>query len=334
MSDFNDFIFSNDTDSLIESMLTSYQDAEKQINTQLEKVYARILTGVDSADYYNLMLQQGRLENLLTEIQGIYKSSNLEANNSIYGISEYNVYNTYYKTEFALSNLPGLDYSFTRIDADLVKLITTGTQEAWNAISLKLGKDIANTYQPIYGTLSQLIDDNEREILADLQQKITSGFISGQSIDKMSNAIQDIMGNTSSQAELIARTEATRCANSGFLSASQDAADELGEDVKIQKQWLMADVAVKHHDHVELDGKIVDLNEPFAMEDGQEAMYPGDFEDVGENCNCLCTIINIINGEEPKLKSGRDPETGEEGFYTDDGFRTFSDFLNDNSIEI
>jgi|WetSurMetagenome_2_1015567.scaffolds.fasta_scaffold166473_2 hypothetical protein len=331
--DINKFIFSNDTDFLVDSMLASYHDAEKQINAQLEKIYARILSGVKPEDMYNVMLQKGRLESMLTEIQGIYKDIN--TNSSIYEISEYNLYNTYYKTQFALSNIPGMEVSFTRIDTDLMKLITRGTQDSWNTIADKISKEYALIYQPQYGSLSELLKNKERELLAEIQQKITSGFINGYSIDKMSSMIQDIMDNARYQAERIARTEATRCANSGFLAASQDASDQLGEDVKIQKQWLAADVDVKHHEHVaDLDGMIVDLDEPFKMKNGLEAMYPGDFDEVGENINCLCTIINIINGKEPELKAARDPETGEQGFNTPEGFKSYDDFLNDNDIEI
>jgi hypothetical protein len=42
--------------------------------------------------------------------------------------------------------------------------------------------------------------------------------------------------------------------------------------------------------HRHLDGQIREMDEPFEM-DGKSAMYPGDFGDPAEDCNCRCVTL-------------------------------------------
>ena len=56
------------------------------------------------------------------------------------------------------------------------------------------------------------------------------------------------------------------------------------------KQW---DATLDSHtrpDHVELDGQIREIDEPFTI-NGFEAMYPGDFGVPEEDINCRCAIL-------------------------------------------
>jgi uncharacterized protein with gpF-like domain len=69
---------------------------------------------------------------------------------------------------------------------------------------------------------------------------------------------------------------------------AQKAAKDKGADVV--KQWdSMLDKKVRST-HRKLDGQIREVDEPFEM-DGKKAMFPGDFGDPAEDCNCRCASL-------------------------------------------
>ena len=165
-----------------------------------------------------------------------------------------------------------------------------------------------NQIVPQYGTLKELLYNNKIKDLSKVQQTITQGFIQGQSIKEMSGNITSIMNNFAYQAERIARTESARTADVGARAASMDAAEQ---GVDIQRQWHASRDGKTRDSHIALDGQRVDVDEPFKYA-GMTSMGIGQWPDISMNISCRCTVIDIVDGEEPQLMRARKNPTDSE----------------------
>lgn len=120
-----------------------------------------------------------------------------------------------------------------------------------------------------------------------ISSEISRGLSSGMSYDDIIRNIHDRTKASQGRAKTIVRTEGHRIQQASAEDARQIAKAK-GAD--IVKQWdatLDGDTRSKHR---RLDGQIRETNKPFEM-DGKEAMYPGDFGDPAEDCNCRCVAL-------------------------------------------
>ena len=134
------------------------------------------------------------------------------------------------------------------------------------------------------------------------QQKITSaitqGILQGESIPKIAKRMRDA-GYMEYKASIRdARTSITSAQNAGRIEAMHRAED-LG--IKMMKQWLATIDDRTRHEHRELDGQRVPIDEPFEVE-GYEIMYPADPSGDPEMVyNCRCTMIQVFDGYDKKI---------------------------------
>lgn len=138
--------------------------------------------------------------------------------------------------------------------------------------------------------------DSIGEDFAGLKKHITdivsAGFASGASYGDMANQITGKMignyatlrGGALGRAKLIVRTEGNRIANAARLEAARTAKQQ-GAD--LVKQWdSTMDKKTRPH-HVQLDGQVRELDEPFEV-NGRKAQAPGKFGIASEDINCRC----------------------------------------------
>jgi SPP1 gp7 family putative phage head morphogenesis protein len=315
-------------DKLINQMLGNYEQAKNQIISELMTIYGKFLTAVDTKDYYNLMIQQGRLNSLLTQVKGIYETYAKEAGIQIGDISSTSMVNTYYQQQYILTWFAGgtgIDLSFSMLDPRLVEFSVQGTQNYWK----ELAKEYANLidYQPKYGTLSDLLDKNSLNDLYKIQQTITQGFIQGQNPREVADYIAEIFDTSQYNAERIARTEMTRTSNAGDYAAMEDAIDQ---GVECKRMWACVLDSHTRETHQQMDGQEVDPDEAFRSPDGGEAMYPGDFGDPAEDCYCRCTVIVEVNGVSPSARTGVNPLTGEPEAFE---WQSYGDWMDSNGMQ-
>lgn len=91
------------------------------------------------------------------------------------------------------------------------------------------------------------------------------------------------------QARRIAQTETMI----GLAQAGEIAARSL--DIRYDKQWAISGLANTRETHAVMDGVVVDMDEPFTLEDCQ-MMHPHDSSlgaPAGEIINCACDILHI-----------------------------------------
>ena len=90
-----------------------------------------------------------------------------------------------------------------------------------------------------------------------------------------------------SRARTIVRTEAGRVQEQANFDAANKA-KAAGADVV--KQWSAVLDGKTRDTHRELDHQIREMDKPFEI-GGKKAMYPHDFGDPAEDCNCRCTLL-------------------------------------------
>lgn len=120
-----------------------------------------------------------------------------------------------------------------------------------------------------------------------IRQEITRGIASGMNYQDIARNISDAAKAPLSRAKTIAKTESHRIQQASTYDA-QKAAKARGADVV--KQWDSTLDGKTRSTHRKLDGQIREVEEPFEM-DGKEAMFPGEFGDPAEDCNCRCVSL-------------------------------------------
>jgi hypothetical protein len=108
------------------------------------------------------------------------------------------------------------------------------------------------------------------------------------------NLLQDDQSGifTLGRANTIARTEATRVVNESTVESYKLLTEQ---GIQVRKQWLTARDENVRTTHQELEGVIVGANEEFVTSDGDSTQSPGGFGEVGNNINCRCTVIPVLD---------------------------------------
>lgn len=139
---------------------------------------------------------------------------------------------------------------------------------------------------------------------------VTQSIIQGESFEDLTKRLTHSLeaGNRSTMMTF-ARTAMTGAQNAGRIEAMHDAED-MG--IKVQKRWIATLDSRTRDTHAELDGQVVDVDEPFTV-DGMEIMFPGDPNaDPALVYNCRCTLGYEYPGVATGIGRRRDNETGEE----------------------
>lgn len=120
-----------------------------------------------------------------------------------------------------------------------------------------------------------------------VREEITRGIATSLSYDQIARNISDFTDLPFSNAKRIVRTEGHRIQQASADDA-RNAAKEKGADVV--KQWDASLDGATRKLHRELDGQIREVDEPFEA-GGKKVMYPGKFNDPGQDCNCRCVAL-------------------------------------------
>lgn len=146
------------------------------------------------------------------------------------------------------------------------------------------------------------IDVNE--LKKAVSTEITRGIATGQAYEEIARNLSFKTRAPLSRANTIVRTESHRIQQASAEDARQLAKDR-GADVV--KQWDGTLDGKTRDTHRRLDGQIRETHEKFTI-GTKEAMYPGDFGDPGEDCNCRCVALTrakwaLDDDELQKLKA-------------------------------
>ena len=143
------------------------------------------------------------------------------------------------------------------------------------------------TDSKINGTLYDALGVDANKLKKSIRQEITRGIAGGMNYNDIARNISNTTKTPLSNARRIVQTEGHRIQQASTFDAQQ-ASKAKGADVV--KQWDSTLDGKTRDTHRKLDGQIREIDEPFEV-DGMTAMFPGDFGDPAEDCNCRCVSI-------------------------------------------
>ena len=147
--------------------------------------------------------------------------------------------------------------------------------------------------------------DGRKEIrwnIQNINSEVLQGILQGESMDKIADRFENVLGMNENSAIRNARTTVTSAENKG----RQDSFDRAKKDgIVMKKQWIATPGSRTRQWHSDLDGKMVDVDDSWEnlihlskykrMLD--HIRYPGDPEAHPANVyNCRCTMIAKVVG--------------------------------------
>ena len=325
----------DDVIELNKKIVSMYRQSLKEIDALVKDFYLKTLSTVGTQEYYKNAIQYNRLNELQKKVALAYSEYSKKAQVLTEHVVSISASNAYYRSMYASAWLDGNIVGL--LPYEMVELIVYGSADAWKAIPQSVadryGGDLA-LYTSKAGTLTEFLISNRTKEITQIQNAIVTGLQQGKSYTQMSESIAAIIGKVTSKdgtltasgaianALRITRTEGTRAMNAASIASSMYL---YGEGVKIEKEWVASLDDRTRATHANLDGKRVPVDEPFPG----GAMYPGDFPSVGQSVNCRCTTIDIIDGESPQLRTGRNPNTGKNETFD---YKGFDQWAKDNGI--
>lgn len=319
-----------------------YLQASKAASDELARIYAKYMAGVKPDDYYNVMLQYNRLENVLDSLEHGYIDAAKRAGVKIGASGELAVSNNFYRQRYTLSFIDGdIDLKFGIINPYLVEASVYGTADAWKKIQTESFNRLYGNPK-LYtraGTLTDTLTKNNAETIARLRQTLTNDLLLGKGYRETSKDVINIIGSVSTvdgkkvytgglaQALTVTRTEGNRNLNAGNLASTNSAR---AEGLEIQRSWLATLDGRTRPAHAAADGQKENADGNFTV-GGAVGSYPGGLSTVGQNVNCRCTVIDIVDGQAPLGRRGKDPldpDAPSKVF----GYKTYGEYMTENGM--
>lgn len=259
---------------------------EKQYETALEEIDDKIasLLGRGDADLPHVIHQ--------VQYQRLIKAQVKAALDRLHA-GEYETIDKYLRDSYT-DGFVGTMYNLHRQG---VPVIVPIEQEA----AIKAVTIDSKLKEPLYESLGVDVTKLKKTISAE----ITRGIAAGYSYGEMAQGIALMTKAPLSRARTIVRTEAGRVQEQANFDAANKA-KSAGADVV--KQWSAVLDGKTRDSHRKLDHQIREMDKPFEIE-GKKAMYPHDFGDPAEDCNCRCTLLTraraALDADELKVMQER-----------------------------
>lgn len=151
-------------------------------------------------------------------------------------------------------------------------------------------------------TLSKRLYDNRDQLAERVTTALFNGAVKGKGYAKVAKEIGELTEANYKQALRIARTEGGRAQSTSKQKAYVDAKNK---GIALEKRWLATLDKKTRHQHQQLDGQTVDVEEQFNF-NGNLADGPRLFGVAGLDINCRCTTISVVNGMAPDLRRDED----------------------------
>lgn len=244
---------------VLEQIEKQYQAALNQVNQEIKLLQADELT---QSKVYQLEYQKalkGQISGILEKLHG----------------DEYSTIQQYLTNSYTDSFI-GTMYDIAGQGIPLIMPI----DQAAVVRAVVLDSKVVKGYYDALG-----VDINK--LKKTINAEVSRGIATGMPYSDIARNINNVSKSGLYNAQRIARTEGHRIQQASAYDA-QIAAKKKGADVV--KQWDAILDGVTRPTHRKLDGQIKEIDEPFEV-DGKKAMYPGEFGDPAEDCNCRCVSL-------------------------------------------
>ena len=322
-----------------------YKTALDQIRADTQALYNKItekftpvqlgeILKTNPAFLYTESLKFDRFQALQKKVQTQFIKASIAAGNMTVESSKMAITNNFYKQQFGVmfANASPVNLSFTVLNPAVVEISVLGTPTVWkkigqdavDRISKKFG-DLSR-YQPKHGTLTSTILNNRVKDLQKIQTSITQGLIQGKGFAQTAKDVKNVLDSTASQALTVVRTESMRNMNAGaFANHNQSVA----QGIEMQRQILSVFAGNTREQSRQVDTQIADENNQFHYPGGIIVDFPGNSGIAGFDINDRETVIEIIDGQSPELRRGRNPVSGKNEIMS---FKDYPTWMKDNGF--
>ena len=192
-------------------------------------------------------------------------------------------------------------------EADDTKELLSGTDTLVRPEVLK--QAVNNNIEKL--TLDAVMEKHRAEIVADIQQTLTVGLMTGDRYETMAKRIQERLGVSYSKASNIARTESHRNIENGFMDGAKETAKIIEQDGdliyaatwrtmkddrvrpqqmrKTKKGWVKT-MSGNGANHMKMEGVTIKVGEKFKLEPNVYAECPGMSGTARNDCRCRCFL--------------------------------------------
>ena len=249
----------NDEKEVLKRLEKQYSDALNDINTKIRILQSDELT---QSRIYRIEHQKA----LKSQVSGILEKLHSD---------EYSTIEQFLKDSYT-SGFIGTTYDLFGQGVSLIMPIDP--QDAVRAVM---------TDSKISGGLYSALGVDVKKLKKSISAEISRGLASDMSYEEITRNIANTTKAPYSRARTIVQTETHRIKQAAALDAQVKAK---GKGADVLKQWNSTLDGETRKTHRKLDGQIREVEEPFES-DGQKAMFPGDFGDPAEDCNCRCVSL-------------------------------------------
>ena len=324
-------------------IIKEYQDALTAINKDLRKIYDKVIGDLTPTQLAALMKDNpawlfteaakfNRLTDLEKAVREIYLKTSLKAANQTVEAGKLSMINNFFKQQFALDFAAIDPLSFAVLNPAVVEASVLGTTKIWDDLRKATQDRIDDTfgnptkYISRHGTLSATLIKNRTKDLADIKTAIDQGLIQGKSFTRTAKDVKKILDGSASQALTVVRTESGRNSNSGHLANTNQARSQ-GLDVRRQIVSVLDDRTRPQSQQVDL--RLENDEGFFTYPGGLLVAIPGNSGVASIDINDRERTIDIIDGQEPDTRVGRNPLTGKNETMS---FKSYDDWMKDNGF--
>lgn len=164
---------------------------------------------------------------------------------------------------------------------------------------------VAATVNPIDKLTLPAVRERNRKIIVDrIRTEIEQGLLRGDSYAAMSKKVKEAVAFDAHKAKTVVRTESHRVQTEGRMKS----ADQASKYVVMQKMWDATLDSGTRKAHQKLDGQVIGKDENFRSPAGGKGKAPGHMHNAGDDINCRCTVIFVVNGRKPEVKRARNED--------------------------
>jgi hypothetical protein len=317
----------------INEMVNVYRRVKIEIEEELKDVYVRMTAEVDPDKYQQWVNKNNRLKSLRKKVTELYQKASKEAGRYTAEGLTVAMAENYNRQQYLMQWLVP-ELIAKPIDEKLLAYSVTGNVDVWKNIQSEAFEKIwgnPGLYSPRAGTLTSLLSDNATNELNKILQSIQSGFIQGKSYTAQAKEIDRIIGKYLREKGIekssgsiynalrVARTEGQRVMNAGALA---NAYQSISQGLNVKKMWIASLDDKTRSSHIALDSVQKEIDKNFISPiTGARGQAPCQMDQIGDNINCRCRMIEIVNDITPETRSAMNPVTGKSGLIS---FKSFN----------
>lgn len=292
-----------------------YAQARDEIQRELERLYARVLDGVDPERYYAVAVKYDRLSKLQGQVREAYLRAARRAGVSVREASQLAMSNSYYMNQYALATATqaaqGVSLRFNRLPTEIVELAVSGASERFASLERRYRDALGplDRYLPSSGsTLREILLNRRNADLKRVQDTIVQSLIQGKSVSQSTRELTRTMAISRNNAERIIRTESHRTRALGHYAASENAK---AQGSRLRRQIVSVLDDRTRAQSAQVDGLMENEDGQFEYPGGVMVTVPGNSGVPAWDINDRERVIDVVDGWEPETRRARNPATGE-----------------------